>query len=287
MTAQRAGRKGGHDPLLLATAIEAAVKAGARQMARASTTVRVEKKGPIDLVTDVDVDIEAAFRASIAERFPDHAVLGEELGAGAREAGINDELADDRRPSLGDCRYRWLFDPIDGTTNYAHGLPIFCASVALEIDGRIEVAAVYDPNRRELFAAERGRGAWLNGRSIHVSSAAVLVDAILVTGFPYNVHSRIDEIVGLFARFVGRGRAVRRLGSAALDLCYVAAGRMDGFWEAGLKPWDVAAGLLLVEEAGGGVTTYDGSAFSPYSDQIVASNGRIHDEMLSVIKGQQ
>lgn len=283
MTAQRAGRKGRHHPLLLATAIEAAVKAGARQMARASTTVRVEKKGPIDLVTDVDVAIEAAFRASIAERFPDHAVLGEELGAGARETGINEDLTDDRRLSLDDCRYRWLFDPIDGTTNYAHGLPIFCASVALEIDGRIEVAAVYDPNRRELFTAERGGGAWLNGRSIHVSSAAVLVDAMLVTGFPYDVHSRIDEIVGLFARFVGRGRAVRRLGSAALDLCYVAAGRMDGFWEASLKPWDVAAGLLLVEEAGGCVTTYDGSAFSPYSDQIVASNGRIHDEMLEVI----
>jgi myo-inositol-1(or 4)-monophosphatase len=257
--------------LLLATAVEAVVKAGARQLAQAHDSVRVEKKGPIDLVTDVDVSIEIAFRASIAERFPDHSVLGEEMGVRAGETG---------------ARYRWLFDPIDGTTNYTHGLPIFCASVALEIDGRIEVAAVYDPNRRELFTAERGGGAFFNGRPIHVSSTATLLDAVLVTGFPYDVHTRIEEIVGLFGRFVRRGRAVRRLGSAAIDLCYVAAGRMDGFWEQSLKPWDVAAGLLLVEEAGGCVTTYGGSPFTVYSDQIVASNGHIHDQMLEVI-GQE
>ena len=260
------------DPLLLATAIEAVVKAGTRQLARAKTNVRVEKKGPIDLVTDVDLSIEMAFRASIAERFPDHAVLGEEMGVGASEDAV---------------RYRWLFDPIDGTTNYAHGLPIFCASVALEIDGRIEVGAVYDPNRRELFTAERGGGAFLNGRPLRVSSSLALVDAMLVTGFPYDVHTRIDEVVGLFGRFVGRGRAVRRLGSAAIDLCYVAAGCVDGFWEQSLKPWDVAAGLLLVEEAGGCITTFDGSPFTPYSDQIVASNGHIHDQMLEVIRQEK
>ena len=275
-----------HNLLLLATAIEAVVKAGTRQMADAGHAFRVEKKGPIDLVTEVDVKIEAAFRTLIAERFPDHTVLGEETGSGGREAGRrNDDLTDDRRLSTDDRRYCWLFDPIDGTTNYTHGLPIFCASVALEIDGQIQVAAVYDPSRRELFTAERGGGAFLNGRSLRVSSASTLIDAMLVTGFPYDVHVRLDEIVGLFARFVGRGRAVRRLGSAALDLCYVAAGRMDGFWEQGLKPWDVAAGLLLVEEAGGRVTTYDGSAFSAYSDRIVASNGHIHDQMLEVIAG--
>ena len=257
-----------HQPLLLATAIEAVVKAGARQMAGATGAVHIDKKGPIDLVTDVDVSIEKAFRALIADRFPDHAVLGEEMSDGGESpAGF----------------YRWLFDPIDGTTNYAHGLPIFCASVALEIDGRIEVAAVYDPNRRELFSAERGSGAFLNGTPLRVSTATTLLDAMLVTGFPYDVHSRTGEIVGLFARFVARARAVRRLGSAAIDLCYVAAGRMDGFWEQDLKPWDVAAGLLLVEEAGGRVTTFDGSPFSPYSNRIVASNGRIHDQMLAVI----
>src|SRR6185503_17633642 len=142
------------------------------------------------------------------------------------------------------------------------GLPIFCASLALEIDGVAEVAAVYDPTRRELFTAERGGGAFLNGRPIRVSDAAELVDALLVTGFPYDVHDRVDEIVGLFGAFVGRARAVRRLGSAAIDLCYVAAGRFDGFWESDLKPWDVAGGSLIVTEAGGRVTAMDGAPYS-------------------------
>jgi myo-inositol-1(or 4)-monophosphatase len=222
----------------------------------------------IDLVTEVDVTVEAGFRSLIARRFPEHAVLGEEMGMSA----------DDSR-----ARCRWLFDPIDGTTNYAHGLPIYCASAALELDGHIQVAAVYDPNRQELFTAERGRGAFLNGAPLKVSQAAALVDALLVTGFPYDVQTRTDDIVGLFGRFLARARAVRRLGSAALDLCYVAAGRMDGFWEQDLKPWDVAAGMLLVAEAGGRVTGFDGAAFSPYGANIVASNGLLHQQMLEII----
>jgi len=258
-----------HNPLFLATAIEAVVKAGETQRSHAQRAFQIDKKGLIDLVTEVDVIVEAGFRALVAERFPDHAVLGEEMG-----------LSTDRRGAP----HRWLFDPIDGTTNYAHGLPIFCASVGLEIDGRLEVAAVYDPNRRELFAAERGGGAFLNGTPLHVSRSSALVDAMLVTGFPYDVQTRTDEIVGMFARFVARARAVRRLGSAAIDLCYVAAGRMDGFWEQDLKPWDVAAGLLLVEEAGGRATTFDGSPCSPYAREILASNGHLHDQMLDVIR---
>ena len=237
-------------------------------MAQFGRTFQIDKKGTIDLVTEVDVEVERMFRALIAERFPDHQVLAEEMGGAAAVPA-------------GPC---WVFDPIDGTTNYAHGLPIFCASLALEIDGVSEVAAVYDPNRRELFTAERGGGAFLNGVPLRVSSAERLVDALLVTGFPYDVHSRVNEVVGLFGAFVGQARAVRRLGSAAIDLCWVAAGRMDGFWEADLKPWDVAGGALVVAEAGGRVTGTDGAPFTSRGGHVLASNGRIHDAMLDVIR---
>lgn len=255
------------DPRFLATAIEAVVRAGDMQMARFGSDVGVSKKGEIDLVTEVDVAVERMFRALIAERFPDHDVLAEELAS-----------------TRSGSRFRWVFDPLDGTTNYAHGLPIFCASLALEIDGRAEVGAVYDPNRRELFTAERGVGAWLNGRPLSPSSTATLGDAVLVTGFPYDVRETLNDVIGLFGAFVARGRAVRRLGSAALDLCWVAAGRMDGFWEERLKPWDTMAGALIVQEAGGRVTSLDGSAWSPHAGRILASNGRIHDEMLDLVR---
>jgi myo-inositol-1(or 4)-monophosphatase len=257
------------DPLYLATAVEAVVRAGTLQMARFGHDIRVDKKGAIDLVTEVDIAVERMFRELVAERFDDHQVLAEEFG-GATSV------------PPGPC---WVFDPIDGTTNYAHGLPIFCASLALEIDGVAEVAAIFDPNRRELFTAERHGGAFMNGRRLHVSAEAdTLVDAMLVTGFPYDVHSRVDEIVGLFGAFVGEARAVRRLGSAAIDLCYVAAGRMDGFWERDLKPWDIAAGALIVEEAGGRITNWTGAPFTSRGADVLASNGRIHDAMLDVIR---
>ena len=256
-----------HNPLFLTTTIEAVVRAGDVMMSRFGSDVRVDKKGTIDLVTEVDVDIERGFRAMIGERFPDHAVLGEEMGGSAAIPP-------------GPC---WVFDPIDGTTNFAHGVPIFCSSLALEINGVPEVAAVYDPTRKELFTAERGAGAFLNGRPIHVSAAATMVDAMLVTGFPYDVHKRVEEIVGLFGRFVGQARAVRRLGSAAIDLCYVAAGRMDGFWESDLKAWDIAGGALMVMEAGGTVTNMAGEPFSSRGRHVLASNGHLHAAMLSVI----
>jgi myo-inositol-1(or 4)-monophosphatase len=256
------------DPLFLTTAVEAVVHAGDIMMSRFGTGIRVDKKGTIDLVTEVDVAIERSFREMVGERFPDHAVLGEEMGGSAS-------------PPPGPC---WVFDPIDGTTNFAHGLPIFCASLALEIDGVAQVAAVYDPTRRELFTAERGSGAFLNGRRLQVSDASALVDAVLVTGFPYDVHQRVDEIVGLFAAFVGQARAVRRLGSAAIDLCYVAAGRMDGFWESDLKAWDIAGGALIVEQAGGRVTDMSGAPFSSRAGRVLASNTLLHDAMLAVIR---
>ena len=256
------------DPLLLTTAIEAVVSAGDVMKARFGRAIKVDKKGTIDLVTEVDLEIERGFRATMAERFPDHAILAEELGGGSDTV-------------KGPC---WVFDPIDGTTNFAHGLPIFCASLALEIDGQAEVAAVYDPMREELFTAERNGGACLNGQPIRVSSPSALVDAMLVTGFPYDVHDRVEEIVGLFGAYVAKARAVRRLGSAAIDLCYVAAGRMDGFWEQDLKPWDIAGGALIVSEAGGTVTNMEGEVFSSRGRHVLATNGPLHDAMLSVIR---
>ena len=256
------------DPLLLATAVEAVQKAGAIQMAHFGGPMRIDKKGAIDLVTEVDVAVERMFRALIAERFPDHLVLGEELQ--------QDDLMRHTAPG-----YCWVFDPIDGTTNFAHGLPIFCASLGLELDGEAIVAAVYDPTRRELFTAEKGQGARLNGERLAVTQADSVLDSLLVTGFPYTVQQPEigEELVALFGHFLGRSRAVRRLGSAALDLCYVAAGRLDGFYEATLKPWDSCAGALLVEEAGGMVTDWPARASSRACGQVLATNGRIHDEM--------
>src|SRR5712671_2031441 len=227
------------NPLLVATAIEAVIKAGRIQMDFIDSGFTISKKGAIDLVTEADVAVETMFRKLIAERFPDHTILAEEFGQDNETRGAS---------------HCWVFDPIDGTNNYAHGLPIFCSSLALEIDGRGEIGAIYDPTRKELFVAERGGGAFLNGEPIRVSDASTLVESMLVTGFPYDIHKRIAEIVGLFGEFVGQARAVRRLGSAALDLCYLAAGRVDGFWERDLKPWDIAGGALVVAEARGQVT---------------------------------
>ena len=245
------------------------MRAGEVQLARFGTGVRVDKKGAIDLVTEIDLQIEREFREAIARLFPDHVVLGEEFASAAdREAAP---------------RFCWVFDPVDGTTNYAHGLPIFCSSLALEIDGEAAVAAVYDPTRRELFTAERGQGAWLNGRPLRVSSADTLLDSLLVTGFHYGIQKDPEELVSLFRDFITKARAVRRLGSAALDLCYVAAGRFDGYWESKIQPWDVAAGSLIVEEAGGRVTTVGGGAFRSRAGNILATNGRIHALMLDVI----
>jgi myo-inositol-1(or 4)-monophosphatase len=260
----------GPDPTFLATAVEIVLRAGDIQLARRESGFHVEKKGTIDLVTEVDLECERVGRAVIAERFPSHDVLAEEMSQPGERAS---------------SRYRWVFDPLDGTTNYAHGLPIFCASLALEIDGHAAVGAVYDPTRRELFTAERGIGAFVNGVPLRVSSTRTLLDSLLVTGFPYDVHKRTADLLEMFGAFLGTARAVRRLGSAALDLCYVAAGRFEGFWEQHLKPWDVAAGARIAEEAGARVTGMDGSSFDPAAAHLIASNGHIHDAMLDVIRG--
>ena len=256
------------DPRFLATAVEAAIAAGRTQRQYFRRPIEVVKKGPVDLVTAADVEVEQAFRALIAARFPSHVVLGEEA-AGTLGAGASG--------------HRWIIDPIDGTTNFVHGVALFCVSIALEIDGRIDLGVVYDPNADELFTAERGEGARLNGRRLAVTSQAVLIDALLVTGFPYNPRAGRRHQVEVFAAFLEASRAVRRLGSAALDLCYVAAGRFDAFWEDQLHAWDIAAGSLIVTEAGGNVTDYTGAPLDLTRGQIVASNGALHARMLETI----
>jgi len=236
-------------------------------MAKFGTGIRVDKKGAIDLVTEVDVEVERMFRALVAERFPDHDVLAEEFNTVPTGA-----------------RHRWVFDPLDGTTNFAHGVPIFCSSLALEIDGAAVVGAVFDPNRKELFTAELGGGARLNGRRLQVSTNATVLDSMLVTGFPYHVQQNPDEFLKVFGQVLRHARAVRRLGSAAIDLCWVAAGRMEGFWEASLKPWDTAAAALILQEAGGRVTGMNGGPWQPERPDILGTNGLIHDEVLAILR---
>jgi myo-inositol-1(or 4)-monophosphatase len=255
-----------HNPLYLATAVEAALAAGRTQRKYFRQSPRIDKKGAIDLVTEADLAVEHAFRVLIAERFPDHTVLGEEAP-----------------PQPGDehATFRWIIDPIDGTTNFAHGLAVFCVSIALAIEGRVELGVIYDPIAGELFTAERGAGSWLNGRPLRVSKVPDIGNSLLCTGFPSSVHDEREGLVAVFDAFLGRSRGVRRLGSAALELCYVAAGRLDGFWEPHLHAWDTAAGALIVEAAGGKVTNYAGGAFTPFFGEVVASNGLLHDELLA------
>jgi myo-inositol-1(or 4)-monophosphatase len=255
------------DPILRKTAVEAVVRAGEIQLEGLRTGFDVRKKGRIDLVTEVDEACERMFREMIAVRFPDHQVVAEELGG-------NEPVR---------ARHCWIFDPLDGTNNYAHGLPIFCSSLALEVDGEVVLGAVYDASRKELFTATLGEGAFLNDAPMSVSGCDVLLDSLLVTGFSYGVHERRRSLVDLFEAFLGEAQAVRRLGSAALVLCYVAAGRFEGFWEQHLKPWDTAAGALIVQEAGGRVSGLDGSRFDARHGDVVASNGLVHAEMLQVI----
>jgi len=251
----------------LAVATEAVLRAGRLQRERYASGVAVEYKGEIDLVTEVDRACELAILETIRERYPEHDVVTEETDLGRTGASA--------------C---WFIDPLDGTVNFAHAYPFFCASVALAIGGEIVAGAVYDPLREELFTAERGAGAHLNGRPLRVSGASRLIESLLITGFPYDLHQRLEERLRFFNRVMGLARAVRRDGSAALDLAYVAAGRADGFWEEILKPWDMHAGRLIVEEAGGRVTRLDGAPLGLGADGVVATNGRVHDALLEALR---
>lgn len=258
-----------HSPLLLATAIEAALAAGRLQLQYFRKSPAITKKGRIDLVTAADLAVEHVFRTLIAARFPTHAVLGEESAAGQ---------------DVVDAPLRWIIDPVDGTTNFAHGLGFFCVSIALEVHGRMELGVVYDPVADELFVAERGRGARLNGVPIRTAPCGALVDALLCTGFPYSVREDRRRQLHVFGAFLEEAQAVRRLGSAALDLCYVACGRLDGYWEEKIHIWDVAAGALIVQEAGGRVSGMGGEPHEPFAGHLVAASTDLHDAMLDVIR---
>lgn len=253
---------------MLNFAIETARDAGHLLLEKFGRINAVTKKGDINLVTEADLASEALIIERVRSHFPRHSILAEESG----EAVITGA----------DTAWKWVIDPLDGTTNYAHGYPCFAVTLALEHDGEIAVGVTFDPTRGELFAAEKGRGATLNGKPIRVSETALLEDSLIVTGFPYDF-KRKDDFARHLTEFLLGSRGVRRDGSAALDMAYIACGRFDGFWEEGLNPWDMAAGKLLIEEAGGWVTDYSGAPFSIYAPPLCASNGKIHAEMLKVL----
>jgi myo-inositol-1(or 4)-monophosphatase len=241
---------------------EIAREAGALLMEYFHQHVKVEYKGDVDLVTVADRKSEVLIRERIRARWPSHDVLGE-------EGGLTDQGSD----------YRWYIDPLDGTTNFAHGFPVFCVSLALEHKGKRVAGVVYDPTREELFAAEQGSGAYLNQQRIQVSKTANLSESLVATGFPSHKRHKNPNIF-FYHQITLRTHGVRRAGSAALDLCSVAAGRFDGFWEFNLNPWDTAAGVLIVEEAGGKVSDFRGGPFQLNSRETLASNGIVHQALL-------
>jgi len=251
----------------LAVATEAVLEAGAIQKARYGHEIEIFKKGVIDLVTEVDRASEEAILRRLRSAFPDHDIVTEE--SQLKQTG---------------SRYVWFVDPLDGTTNFAHGYPFFCTSVALTVDGVALAGAVYDPLKDELFTAARGAGAHLNGRRLSVSGATELLQSLLITGFPYDLRDDLQAKLRLFNRFMGHARAIRRDGAAALDLCYVAAGRVDGFWEERLQPWDMMAGVVMIEEAGGLITRFDGSPVGLSADEMVAAGPSLHAAMLEVLR---
>ena len=255
---------------LLEVACEAARLGGAVLEGRFGGTFEIKKKGTaIDLVTEMDLKSERVIVDYICRNFPAHAILAEENAYGdAASKGST---------------YKWIIDPLDGTTNYAHGYPIYSVSIAVEVEGIVTAGVVYHPPLKEMFTAIQGEGAKLNGKEVRVSAVDDLGESLTVTGFPYDVRTPPHRNVEHFTRFLKSARAVRRDGSAALDLAYVAAGRFDGYWEPNLSPWDVAAGSLMVREAGGTVSDYRGTQSSIYDKQFVASNGKIHGQMLRLL----
>ena len=252
----------------LHVAIRAARESGRIQQAHVGGELDIEtKSSETDLVTHVDKLCEEAIRDIVGGAFPDHAILGEEQGWGADDSSAS---------------HQWVVDPIDGTLNFAHAFPFYCTSIGLTIDGEPAVGVVYDATRDELFTAVKGHGAYLNGRPLRVTDETVLKRSMLVTGFAY-VEERMQPNIEAFARMLPKVRSIRRPGAAALDLSYVAAGRVDGFWELGLKPWDVAAGHVIVREAGGTLTSGDGGPYRLGDEVLIASNGSIHAKLVEAL----
>lgn len=248
-------------------AIAAAYQGGRILAAKLGRIARIEHKGLIDLVTEADRASERCIVDTIRHQFPRHGLLAEESGA---TRGSADGL--------------WIIDPLDGTTNFAHGLPTCCVSIAFVCEEEVQIGVVLAPFSNELFVAVRGRGAYRNSRPIRVADTPKLLDSLLVTGFPYNVRDILEPTMQRFSRCLAASRGLRRLGSAALDLCYVAAGRFEAFWEENLKPWDTAAGALIVDEAGGRVTDFSNQRFHPTDSQTtLATNGRLHAAMLKLL----
>ncbi len=246
-------------------AISAAYASGLLIKRSVGKVSKVSYKGRDNIVTDVDRLSEKLIISAILRAFPGHSILSEESP-----------------PVNSGSRYRWVIDPIDGTTNFAHAFPFFCVSIALEESGRTILGVVYDPMRDEMFIARRGKGAALNGKKIEVSRTALLGGSLLATGFSYGITEK-DRNIAHFRKLLVKTQAIRRAGSAALDLCYVACGRFDGFWEMNLHPWDSAAASLIVEEAKGKVTKFDGKPYSCRDNNILATNGRIHNQMVKIL----
>ncbi|MCA9470626.1 MAG: inositol monophosphatase [Nitrospirales bacterium] len=250
------------------TAIEAAQLGGSILTDYAKKGFEIEKKSDINLLTEADLASERVIVEKIRTTFPSHQILAEEKGLQTHSENP----------------YKWIIDPLDGTTNFAHGFPMYNVSIGVEYEGAIVVGVVFDPTRNELFVAQKGQGSTLNNVPIHVSATALLSEALLVTGFAYDIHTVADNNLKEFCAFSLRARGMRRTGTAAIDLCYIACGRFDGFWELKLNPWDTAAGKLIVQEAGGQVTNYQGEPYSIYGQDLIASNGLIHQEMVGLLQ---
>lgn len=249
-------------------AVGTATAAGKILLDKSRTRHKISLKGRVDLVTDADLASEKYILNAIVKRFPDHSILAEE--------GSSVDNGSD---------FKWVIDPLDGTTNFAHNFPFYCVSIGCEYRGEVIIGAIFDPERDEMFEAIKSGGARLNGKIIKVTNQSRLERSLLATGFPYDIGTSSEDNLKYFRRFIKRARAIRRAGSAALDLAYLACGRFDGFWELKLHPWDTAAGVLIVREAGGRVTAFDGSRYSIYDKYLLASNGRIHSQMKDILVG--